>query len=281
MTPDEIIQQILQKHPETSREQIMAALADERKRTGGLIADSTLLRVVAAKYGIETPNAKAHNRELPISRLIAGLNDVTIAGRIVAVFPSRTFEGKKSGKYASLIVAGKDSVLRIMLWNDKVDPVELGALKTGQVARFEHGYTREDRYGSVELHMGGKSAIEIEPEGLSAEDYPGIKRFATKICDIAEAQNGVHLAGKVKTVFSSSTFTRNDNTEGTVLRFTLADETGEVAVVAWNEKAEELEKTLAVGTVVQLVNARVKKAQNGGFEVHVDSNTYVTQSQVN
>jgi ssDNA-binding replication factor A large subunit len=274
MTPDQIIQQILQKHPETSREQIMDALAAERKRTGGLIADATLLRVVAAKYGVETPNAHAHSRELPISRLIAGLNDVTVAGRIVAVFPSRTFEGKKSGKYASLIITGKDSVLRVMLWNDQVSSVESRELKAGQVARFSHGYTREDRTGRVELHMGGKSAIQIEPEGVNAEDYPDIDRFATKIRDIAETQNGVHLAGKVKTVFSSSTFTRNDNTEGTVLRFTLADDTGEVAVVAWNEKAEELEKALAVDAAVQLVNARVKAAQNGGFEVHVDSSTF-------
>jgi ssDNA-binding replication factor A large subunit len=275
MTTDEIIQQILQKHPETSREQVMDALAAERKRTGGLIADATLLRLVAAKYGVETPNAQAHNRELPISRLIAGLNDVTVAGRIVAVFPSRTFEGKKSGKYASLIVAGKDSVLRVMLWNDKVDPVESGELKAGQVARFEHGYTREDRTGRVELHMGNKSAIQIEPDGVNPEDYPSIDKFATKIRDIAETQNGIHLLGRVKAVFSSSTFTRSDNSVGTVLRFTLADDTGEVAVVAWNEKAEELEKTLAVDAAAQLVNARVKSAQNGGFEVHVDSSTFV------
>jgi ssDNA-binding replication factor A large subunit len=280
MTPDQIIQQILQKHPETSREQIFDALAAERKRTGGLIADATLLRLVAAKYGIETPNAKANSRELPISRLIAGLNDVTIAGRIVAVFPSRTFEGKKSGKYASLIVAGKDSVLRVMLWNDQVAPVESGELKAGQVARFVHGYTREDRGGRVELHMGSKSAIQIEPEDVNSEDYPDIGRFVTKIRDIAETQNGIHLAGRVKTVFPSSTFTRSDDSAGTVLRFTLVDDTGEVAVVAWNEKAEELEKTLAVDAAVQLVNARVKAAQNGGFEVHVDLSTFAKVSAV-
>jgi ssDNA-binding replication factor A large subunit len=280
MTTDEIIQQILQKHPETSREQVMDALAAERKRTGGLIADATLLRLVAAKYGVETPNAKANSRELPINRLIAGLNDVTVAGRIVAVFPSKTFEGKKSGKYASLIVAGKECVLRVMLWNDQVSPVESGELKAGQVARFVHGYTREDRGGRVELHMGSKSVIQIEPEDVNSEDYPDICRFATKIRDITETQNGVHIVGRVKAVFSSSTFTRSDNSAGTVLRFTLADDTGEVAVVAWNEKAEELEKNLEFDAAVQLVNARVKAAQNGGFEVHVDSFTFVNVSAV-
>jgi DNA polymerase III alpha subunit len=60
-----------------------------------------------------------------------------------------------------------------------------------------------------------------------------------------------------------------------VLRFTLADDSGEVAVVVWNEKAEELEPHLKRGAVMQLVNAKAKKGSNGGFEIHVDSLTYV------
>jgi ssDNA-binding replication factor A large subunit len=280
MATDEIIQQILLKHPEISREQVLDALASERSRTGGLIADATLLRLVAAKYGVEVSGSSVYSRELPISRLVAGLNDVTVAGRVVAVFPVRTFEGKKSGKYASLIVAGKDSVLRVMLWNGKVSPVESGAVKAGQVVRFLHGYTREDRGGGVELHMGNKSTLEVGPEDVNKAEFPGINRFATKIRDFAEAQNGIHLVGKVTSVFPASTFTRSDMSGGTVLRFTVADDTGEVAVVAWNKKAEELEKSLRVDALVQLVNAKVKAAQNGGFEVHVDSYTFVQVSAV-
>jgi hypothetical protein len=45
-------------------------------------------------------------------------------------------------------------------------------------------------------------------------------------------------------------------------------------VVVWNEKTEELQN-LKVNARLQLVNARVKEAQNGGLEVHVDSNTAV------
>ena len=59
------------------------------------------------------------------------------------------------------------------------------------------------------------------------------------------------------------------------MRFTLEDDSGRVTVVAWNEKALELEKTLKANSRLQLLNARVKEAQNSGVEVHVDSNTYV------
>jgi hypothetical protein len=63
------------------------------------------------------------------------------------------------------------------------------------------------------------------------------------------------------------------------MRFTLADGTGEIPVVAWNEKAEELEKAVKVNAGLRLVNASVKEASNGGFEVHVNSYTYAEVSE--
>jgi DNA polymerase III alpha subunit len=152
--------------------------------------------------------------------------------------------------------------------------VEKGALKAGQIVRFLHGYTREDRKGKVELHIGNKSQIEIEPQGVKAEDYPFIVKFVTKISKISRAHKDIHLLGTVKELFPVSKFSRSDMSEGTVMRFTLADETGEVSVVAWNAKAEELGKTLKVNANLQLVNAKVKEGTNGRLEVHVDSYTY-------
>ena len=59
------------------------------------------------------------------------------------------------------------------------------------------------------------------------------------------------------------------------MRFTLADDSGEVTVVAWNEKAQELEKNLKANACLQLGNAKVKETQNGGIEVHVDFTSFV------
>ena len=275
MTDEEIIQQILSKHPEISRNEVLENLKTEKHRTGNLIADTTLLRLVAARYGVETSQDRVYDHMLSISDLVPNLNDVTVAGRVVAVYPSRTFEGKKPGKYASLMITDKDSLLRVMLWNDMADLVEAGKLKAGQIVRFSHGYTREDFSGKAELHLGGKSEIEIEPQNEKAEEYPSIDRFATKIREIAKTHRNIHVTGAVKKIFPSSTFTRSDTSAGTVLRLMLADCTGEIPVVVWNEKAEELEKTLKMNACLELVNAKVKAGSNGVFEVHVDSYTYV------
>ena len=277
MTDEDIIQQILAKHPEVNRDQILESLKVEKEKTGGLIADETLLRLIAARHGIKTGHCRTIRR-LCISDLVAGLNDVTVTGRVVAVFPPRTFEGKRSGKVANLMVTDKDDALRVVLWDDNVGLVESGELKSGQVVRFAHGYTRQDQEGKVELHLGRKSQIEVNPENTDAEEYPSIDKFTTKINKITTNQNSINLVGTVKEVFPASTFTRSDTTTGTVMRLKLADETGEMTVVAWNEKAEELEKTVKVNDGLQLVNAKVKENGNGELEVHVNSYTYVEVS---
>ena len=277
MTAEEIIQQILSKHPEVSRDQILENLETEKNKTGCLIADETLLRLIAARYGVEILQNKVY-RELSISHLVPGLNDVTVTGRVVAVYPPKTFEGERSGKFATLIIVDKDAVLRVVLWNDKVDLIESGELKAEQIIRFSHGYTREDRKGKAELHLGTRSQIEVELKNVKADDYPSIGKFDTKINELTKAHKNIHLTGTVKEVFPASPFTRQDQSTGTVMRFTLADETGEAPVVVWNEKAAELEKSLKINVQLQLVNAKVKAASSGEFEVHVDSSTYVNIS---
>jgi ssDNA-binding replication factor A large subunit len=278
MNDKEIMQAILSKCPEVTESQVLAAIEAERSKTGGLIADGTLLRLIAARYGVEISREPLADCKLLISHLVPNLNRVNVSGRIVAVFPAKTFEGDKPGKYASLIIADKNGVLRVMLWNGKADLVESGTIKVGQVARFSRAYTKEDRNGKTELHISEKGDVEVDPEDLEKEDYPRIERFVTPIKDVTPLSPSVHIVGRVKAVSPLLTFTRQDNSSGKVLRFTMTDKTGDAAVVAWNGKAETLEALLKAEVEIKLVNAKVKPASNGGLEVHLDEATYVEVS---
>jgi replication factor A1 len=163
------------------------------------------------------------------------------------------------------------------MWNDKTNFIESGEIKVGQVIRFSHGYTREDWSGRVELHIGEKSGIEINPQDVEAKDYPTIGKFTIKIGEITQAHKNkrVSIKGTVKELFSASTFKRQDSSSGKVMHLTLADETGEIPVVVWNEQANELEKVIKKDVRLQVVNAKVKKAISEGLEIHVDAGTYV------
>jgi replication factor A1 len=275
MSSEGIIQAILSKHPEMAEQQVLEELETEKTKSGGLIADATLLRVIAAKHGIQIQQEPATECKLLISHLVPSLNNVTVCGRVVAVYPARAFEGKQSGKYASLMITDKSGILRVMLWNSKTDIVESGVVKAGQIVRVSQGYTRDDRDSKTELHLSEKGDVEVDPEDAVKEDYPSVDYFATAAKDVLQPQPSIHVIGRVKAVFPAATFTRQDNSEGKVLHFTVADETGEVAVIAWNGKAETLEAKLQSDAKVKLVNAKAKAASNGGLEVHVDESTYV------
>ena len=277
MSVNEIIEKIISKNPSISREQLLERLEKERKKIGGLISDETLMRMIAADYGLEVSQNNALKLSLSIKDLLPNLNDVTIVGRVIAVFSPKAFGRDKKGKVASLLIVDKSGLLRVVLWNDKTRVIERGEIKAGQVARFSHGYTKENRRGKVELHIGDKGEVEPSPKDVNAEDFPTVEDFATKISEITQAYRNkrIVLVGTVKEVFSSSTFKRDDASEGKVMRFILKDETGEIPVVVWNEKVNELEKFLKKNQQLQIVNARAKKARNGGLEIHVNAETYV------
>jgi replication factor A1 len=276
MTTQDLISEIQAKNPQISQVQLMERLEEERARTNGLLGDETLLRLIAAKLGIQVQQSSFQNSgTISSGKLFAGLYDVNIAGRLIAVFPVKTFQGEeKSGKFATLMIGDNDGLLRVVLWNEKAELVEKGDLKAGQAVRLLHGYTRVDRYGKTELHLGTKSLIELQP--LEKSEIPPIERFTTKISALNAHSGNVHVAGTVKAVYGKNGFARSDNTDGVVMRLALRDDSGEVIVVVWNEKVDELEKTFRDSTHLLLVNARVKEAKNGAVEVHVDSNTFVS-----
>ncbi|NWF87256.1 hypothetical protein HXY32_05555 [Candidatus Bathyarchaeota archaeon] len=276
MSSEKIIDQILLKHLEITREELLKKLETERKKTGGLISDESLLRMIAAKLGVEISNNRTLTPTLLIKDVIPGLNDIAVVGRVVAVFSSKAFEGKRSGKLASLLIADKSGILRAVLWNSKTSLIEFGKIKTGQIIRFLHGYTRENRSGKVELHIGEKGDVEINPQDIDAKSST-MHLFTTKIGEITRAyiNKRISVAGTVKEAFAASDFKRKDSSSGRIMRFVLADKTGRISVVVWNEKVNEIENALKKGVKLQIVNAKVKKALGEKLEIHVDAETFV------
>jgi replication factor A1 len=276
MTILNLIEEIIKKNPEISQEQIQERLKAEKIRTSGLFSDETLLRLIAAKFGIQIRQNHIQNDGiLQTSSLVAGLNDVSVEGLLIAVFPAKTFQGiEKSGKFATIVLMDREGILRVVLWDSKAELVECGELKAGQSVRLIHGYTKQDRNGKTELHLGSKSQIEIEPE-IRDVDCQSIEKFATKIINLNSNSCNVQIVGTVKAILMKNTFPRGGDADGVILRLAFRDESGEVKMIAWNEKVAEMERLLKDNSKIVLVNAKVKASQNGELEVHVDSSTFV------
>lgn len=274
-----LISQIISKL-KVSREEILNKLEEKRRKTGGLISDNVLLRMIAAELGVEVASNKIEGLTLLIGNLVPGLNDVSVAGRVIAIFPPKDLEkDRKRGraKNASLIIADKSGAIHVVLWNDKTAYIEQNKVKVGQVLRFRHGYTTEGRFGNVELHISEKGEVEIESIEV-AKNFPKITEFITKVgaLDGTFKNKRVNIIGTVKKISKASTFTRQNSTVGKVMRLTLVDETGEIPAVIWNAKVDEAEKLAKESAKLYIANAKVKKASGEGLELHVDSLTYLS-----
>lgn len=277
MNAEEIVCAILSACPSVTRQQVLERLEGARKKTGGLISDDALLRMVAAELGCSISGNEASTPLLLFVDLLPGLRNVTVMGRVVAVFPCKAFDGIRKGKVASVLLADRSGLLRIVLWNDKADVTESGAVRIGQVVRFAHGYTRQDMGGNVEVHAGENCKVEVNPQNADEKDYPAISTFNARIRELAGfGKNAkVNIAGTVKNPSTVSTFERQDSSTGKVMRFVLADATGEIQIVVWNEKVDELEGMLKDCTAVQIVGAKLKEGMDRSLEVHVDAGTFL------
>jgi replication factor A1 len=105
-----------------------------------------------------------------------------------------------------------------------------GELSAGESVEVVDGYVRE-RDGDLELHCNDRSAV----EGLD-EDVEYVPE-STPI-EALEIGQRVDIAGVVRTADPKRTFDRDDGSEGQVRNVRVQDDTGDVRVALWGEKAD-------------------------------------------
>jgi len=210
-----------------------------------------------------------------VKDLVPGLNDVTISGRILLTWPPQDFQRKDGtrGRVMRAILVDKSERVRCAFWDRHVDVLlRLGDLQ-GRVLRLGHAYTRQGLAGDTEIHAGERSSIEIDPENMANSDLPEFGELFTPLGKLVVGASQVNAIGIVQREPRYYSFAKEERT-GSVLRAFIADESGSIPLVAWNERAEEL-RDLKSNAIVQALNARVRLDRNGGPELHVESRSQV------
>ena len=162
MSLEEIVERILSSRSDLKREEVLEMIEKKKRGAGDFLTDETAARIVASELGVES-GKKPLRLEIQIQDLVSGLNDVTVAGEVVALYPPKIFTRRDwtEGKLASLLVSDKSGTLRVVLWDDKVDLVESGKIQREQNIRISHGYVREGWGENLELHVGKRGSIEV------------------------------------------------------------------------------------------------------------------------
>ncbi|HNZ87691.1 MAG TPA: OB-fold nucleic acid binding domain-containing protein, partial [Methanofastidiosum sp.] len=94
------------------------------------------------------------------------------------------------------------------------------------------------------LTTKGILSIIASEEGIS---IPGKEDM--KIESLTEGMKDVNILGRVTRKYSPKEFVRDDGSQGAVLNVTVADKTGEITVVFWDENAGRFSESLNRGDV--------------------------------
>ncbi|GAB6879398.1 single-stranded DNA binding protein [Halorubrum gandharaense] len=165
-----------------------------------------------------------------VEDLSIGASDVDLVGQVLDTDTIRTFsrDDGSEGRVANLTLGDETGRVRVTLWDGKADLAE--EFEPGEVVEVGDGYVRE-RDGDLELHVGDRGTVERVDDDV--EYVPE----TTDIADL-EIDETVDIAGGVIETDPKRTFDRDDGSEGQVRNVRIKDDTGEIRVALWGDKAD-------------------------------------------
>ena len=184
--------------------------------------------------------------------------EIDIIGRILSLEDPREFQRDTGevGVVRSAMFADESGKVRLSFWNEKAQ----GDYVVGEAYRIENARTRLGMY-SVDLNIGGGSRIiKLSEEEASAMFIPKLETLEKTLYDyisideVDEEENDKIIIGRVIEIFEPRTFERDDG-EGLVRNIEIADDTGSIIVVLWNDDAN---KEFELGQAIKLQNPRFR-----------------------
>jgi ssDNA-binding replication factor A large subunit len=146
---DRIVEKIA-KYSGLKIEEVNRKIEAKRAKLSGLISQEGAAQIVAAELGINFENEK-----LKIEELLPGMRKINISGKIITLFPVRTFKTQKGdeGKVLNFVLADETSNIKVVLWDtNHIALIEKGDIKVGDVVEISNASMREN-----EMHLGGFS----------------------------------------------------------------------------------------------------------------------------
>lgn len=112
---------------------------------------------------------------------------------------------------------------------------------------------------------------EIETELYQeVEEDINYDEFTIPISNLKEGMENVVLLGKILKFFPPKEFLRKDNSIGAVSSCIIGDNSGEIKVVMWDEKAAAMNNdSFKEGELVRVFSDYIKTNRDGNLEVHV------------
>lgn len=139
------------------KEEVRRKIEAKRAKLSDLISYEGAAQIVAVELGVSFDNER-----LKIDELLPGMRKVGIVGKIIRIFPIRTFKNKQGqeSKVVNLIVADETSNVKVVLWDtNHIALIEGGTIGEESVVEINNGTMRDS-----ELHLGSFSEFKKSEE---------------------------------------------------------------------------------------------------------------------
>lgn len=147
------------KSANLDKEEIERRVEAKRAKLSGLISKEGATQIIAAELGINFDD-----EVLKIEELLPGMRKANIIGKVIRLFPVRTFTTKKGdvGKVANMVVADETSNIKVVLWDtNHIELIEKGEVQEGIVIEISNASMRDN-----ELHLGSFSEFKKSKENI-------------------------------------------------------------------------------------------------------------------
>ncbi|MBI2044973.1 DUF2240 family protein [Candidatus Pacearchaeota archaeon] len=141
------------------KDEIERRVEAKRAKLSGLISREGAAQIIASELGLNF-----ENEQLKIEELLPGMRKANVIGKIINLFPIRTFTTKKGdeGKVANLVIADETSNIKVVLWDtNHIALLENNSISIGSVVEIANATMRDN-----ELHLGSFSEIKPSSEEL-------------------------------------------------------------------------------------------------------------------
>jgi replication factor A1 len=204
--------------------------------------------------------------------------EIDVIGRILSLEDPREFQRDDgtAGVVRSALFADESGKVRLSFWNEKAE----GDYAVGEAYRIENARTRLGMY-SVDLNIGGGSRIiRLSEEQASAMFIPELATLEKaiydykKIEDLDEDEEDTIIVGRVIELNDIRNFDRDNGDTGSVRNIEIADDTGSIRVVLWDNDAK---MELEMGQPLKLQNPRLTLDMDNRLQATVSGGTTILE----
>ena len=200
---DEIIKRI-KEEKNLSDEEISKRINQKIEQLAGLISKEGAAHIIANELDVKIYKEGA----IKINEILSGMREVELNAKVITLFNVVSFKKEnREGKVASFLVGDETGKIRVVLWdNTHISQIENGMLREGIMVKIKNAYVKDNQNGFKELHLGERSDLALNPEGVNIGEIGQAQITITrpevkKISEIKESDRNVSLRGTIVQLF--------------------------------------------------------------------------------